>query len=160
MTTPTHGPIERAWVQRLRAMPSVADLKGGVHEGFAPEKAPYPFAVWNLVFAPYDWDWTNSTLIAGIDCSVFSRDPEEAKGLDAAIAAWMSNQPLTVEGQHTLLCRRQATLPTPPDVDDDNKKVYQAGGTYEIWTTPDEVVLSGRVFEVGASDSAPASDAV
>ena len=158
MTTPTHAPITTAWVRRLRENPQlVADLKGGIHEGFAPEKAPYPFLVYNLVFAPYDFDWTNVTLIAGIDCSVFSRNSVEADNLDAAIAAWMSDQPLTVEGQRTLSVRRNATLPTPPDVDDEGKKVYQAGGSYEIWT---DTPLSGRVVVVGLSDDAPASDAV
>lgn len=157
MTTPTHDPIERAWRSRLEQLPEWDLLKGGLHEGFAPEKTPYPFAIWNLVFAPYDYDFDGAArvlLIAGIDCSVFSRNPVEAKALDAAIAAWMGDMPLPVEGQRDLLCRRTATLPTPPDLDDDAKKVYQRGGSYEIWTQP------GRVITVGISDAAPASDSV
>jgi hypothetical protein len=135
MTTPTHDPILQAWVQRVRANSSLyAALKGGIHEGFAPEKLTYPFAVFNLVAGPYDYDWSGVTLVAMIDCFVFSRDGVEAGNLDAALAAWVSDQPFPVTGQSTLLCRRVATVPMPPDMDTENKKVYQRGGTYEIWT--------------------------
>ena len=156
LPTPTHAPIQQAFVARLRANASLkSDLTGGMHEGFAPEDAAYPFLVYNLVYGPYDYNWGDVTLIAGIDCFVFSRNPVEARNLDAVIAGWVSDQPLPVDGQDTLLCRRIATVPMPPDIDAEQKKVYQAGGSYEIWTN---APITARVFEVGASDSAPASD--
>jgi hypothetical protein len=69
----------------------------------------------------------------------------------------MSDHPLPVDGQRDLLCRRQATLPTPPDIDNEGKKVYQAGGSYEIWT---DVPLTPRVIVAGLSDDAPVSDSL
>lgn len=135
MTTQTHAPVKRAFVARVRANGTIkAALIGGIHEGFAPEKASYPFLVWNLVAAPYEYNWGDVTLISQIDAFVFSRNPVEANNLDADLAAHLSDQALSVEGQTTLLCRRMATVPTPPDVDDEGEKVYQVGGTYEIWT--------------------------
>ena len=135
MTTPTHAPIKWAFVARVRAG-SVYDALTGIHEGFAPEKLDYPFCVWNLVAGPYEYDWGDVTLIAMIDATVFSRNSVQADELDEALAAWLSDQPFPVDGQSTLLCRRVATIPNPPDLDNEGKKVYGAGGTYEIWTAP------------------------
>ncbi len=153
LPTPTHAPITTAFVRRVRANASLYDrLIGGIHEGFAPEKFKYPFVVYNLVFGPYDYNWGDVTLIAGIDAFVFSRNSVEADNLDAELAAWVSDQPLPVEGQETLYCRRVATVPTSPDVDDENEKVYQVGGSYEIWT---DVKLTAQVYQVGTSDVLP-----
>jgi hypothetical protein len=155
--TPTHGPILQAFVRRVRANDELyGRLTGGIHQGFAPEKFKYPIAIYNLVFGPYDYQWGSVTLIAGIDLFVFSRNPVEADNFDQELAGWLSDQPLPVEGQATLYCRRVATVPSPPDVDDEGEKVYQVGGTYEIWT---DVSLTHQVFAVGATDTLPtASD--
>lgn len=153
IATPTHAPIKRAVVQRVRANADLyGRLTGGIHEGFAPEKFKYPFAVYNLVFGPYDYNWGDVTVIAGIDLFVFSRNPVEASNLDAELAGWLSDQPLPVEGQTTLYCRRVATVPSTPDVDDEQEKVYQEGGSYEIWT---DVKLTSQVYQVGTTDSLP-----
>lgn len=149
MSTPTHHPITNAVVRRIRAAPLYDDLTG-IYQGYAPEKANYPFAVFNLIAAPYDWYWDDDqvTLIAFVDVSVFSRDPVEAENLDAAIAGWLSDQPLPVDGQSTLLCRRVTTIPPDMDQDDEGRKVYQWGGTYEIQTnapmTPGGLGLSAE----------------
>src|SRR5215471_1538698 len=90
MTVPTHAPISAALVRRARAMPTWSALSGGIHEGFAPEKTPYPLATYNLVYAPYEWDWTSPMLIGGYDVSVFSRLSVEADNLDAALADWLA----------------------------------------------------------------------
>lgn len=153
MTTPTHDPIRQALVRRIRANGDLyGRLVGGIHEGFAPEKTKYPFAVYNLVAAPYDYDWTSVTLDAIFDLFVFSRDPVEASNLDTELAGWLSDQPLPVEGQSTLLCRRTATVPMPPDMDDEGQKVYQRGGTYHVET---DAPTSPRIFTVGAADAIP-----
>jgi hypothetical protein len=159
LPTPTHGPILQALVRRIRANDELyGRLIGGIHQGFAPEKFKYPIAVYNFVFGPYDYQWGSLTLIAGIDLFVFSRNSVEADNLDTALAGWLSDQPLPVEGQTTLYCRRVATVPSPPDVDDEGEKVYQSGGTYEIWT---DAPIVAQVFAVGASDTLPtASDSV
>lgn len=133
--TPTHSQIEQAFVARIRANSSIrADLTGGIHEGFAPEKASYPFLVWNLVAGPYDYGWGDVTLGSLIDAFVFSRSKVQADNLDQAIAAWVSDKDFPVTGQRTLICRRVATVPMPPDVDAEGEKVYQVGGTYLIET--------------------------
>ncbi len=76
----------------------------------------------------------DTTLIALVDVTVYSRDPVVAEDLDEAIAGWLSDQPLPVDDQTTLLCRRVATIPTSPDVDDEGKVVFANGGTYHIET--------------------------
>lgn len=135
MTFPTHSPIKRAFVTRVRANGTLkAAFTGGIHEGFAPEKAEYPFCVYNLVAGPYEYNWGDLTLIGMVDAFVFSRNPVEANNLDADLAGQLSDQSFPVEGQTTLMCRRVATIPIPPDIDDEGEKVYQVGGTYEIWT--------------------------
>jgi hypothetical protein len=47
----------------------------------------------------------------------------------------LQNAALSVTGQTTLICRRVADVVIPPDLDGEGKKIYQVGGTYEIWTT-------------------------
>lgn len=131
--TPTHSQIEQAFVARVRASPSYADLSG-IYEGFAPEKATYPFATYSNVSSPYDYNWGDVTLVATFDLFVFSRNKVEADNLDQAITAWVSDKDLTVTGQRTLICRRMATVPMPPDIDAEGHKVYQVGGTYLIET--------------------------
>ena len=131
--TPTHSPIQQAFVARIRAIPAY-DTLTGIYEGFAPEKATYPFATWNQSAGPYDYNWGDVTLGALIDVFVFSRSKVEADNLDQAIAAQVSDKDLTVAGQRTLICRRVATVPMPPDVDAEGEKVYQIGGTYLIET--------------------------
>lgn len=135
MTAATHAPIKWAFVAKIRAG-SVYGTLTGVHEGFAPEKIEYPFLVYNLVAGPYEYNWGDVTLIAQIDATIFSRNSVEADNLDAALTVELSDQPFPVVGQTSLLCRRVATIPNPPDEDNEGEKVYGAGGTYEIWTNP------------------------
>jgi hypothetical protein len=135
--TQTHHPITNALVSRLRdpSRPSALNVLTAIYQGFAPEKATYPFATYNLAAGAYDYLFgSDTTLVALIDVFVFSRSPVEAEDLDAAIAGWLSDQPLTVTGQTTLLCRRVATPPVMPDVDVEGKTIYQWGGTYEVQT--------------------------
>jgi len=133
----THHPITNAFVARMRATgrPPALDALTGIFQGVAPEKAEYPFCTYSLVAGAYDFLFgTDTTLIALIDATVFSRNPVEAEDLDAAISGWISDQPLPVDGQTTLLCRRMATIPTSPDVDDEGKIIFAGGGTYEVHT--------------------------
>lgn len=133
--TPTHSQIVQAFVARIRANGSIRTaLTGGIHEGFAPEKASYPFLTYNTPSAPYDYNWGDVTLGLLVDAFVFSRSKVEADNLDQAIAAWVSDKDLPVTGQRTLICRRTVSLPMPPDVDAEGEKVYQVGGTYLIET--------------------------
>jgi len=139
MTTATHHPITNALVARLRdsGRPAALDALTGIYQGVAPEKADYPFLTYGLAAGAYDYLFgTDTTLIGLVDVTVYSRNPVDAEDIDAAVAGWISDQPLSVTGQATLLCRRVATIPTSPDVDDEGKIVYSWGGTYEVHTTP------------------------
>jgi hypothetical protein len=135
----THHNITNAIVARYRAVgrPVALEALTSFYQGVAPEKAVYPFATYNLVTGAYDYLFgADVTLIALVDISVFSRSSVEAENLDAVLAGWISDQPLSVQDQSTLLCRRVATIPASPDVDDEGKIIYQWGGTYEVHTTP------------------------
>ena len=135
MTIASVAPVKRAVVQVLRASPSlVSAIRGGIHEGIAPRKVRYPFIVYQLVAAPYSYDWTAMTTKTLMDVSVFAENPVDANNIDALISAALNEAVLAVDGQSNLLCRRVADLPTGPDIDSEGKRIYQIGGTYSIWT--------------------------
>ena len=126
--TQTHHPLTNALVAKLRdpARPVALNDLTAVHQGAAPGKAVYPFVVYNIAVGAYDYLFGNdTTLIAMVDVSVFSRSSVQAEDLDAAIAGWLSDQSLTVDGQTTLLCRRVASIPAAPDFDDEGTKGFQ-----------------------------------
>jgi hypothetical protein len=129
------APVKRAVVQVLRASPSlVSAIRGGIHEGIAPRKVRYPFIVYQLVAAPYSYDWTGVIIQTLIDVSVYAENPVDANNIDALIAGALNEAVLNVDGQTNLLCRRVADLPTGPDIDSEGKRIYQIGGSYSIWT--------------------------
>lgn len=129
----TSAAIRRAVVQEVRAAPVYDSLKG-IFNGYAPEKTEYPFTVYNQVAAPYEDDWSNRMIIAAFDVFVFSRNEVEANSLDQSLADVLDGAQLTVEDQSALICRRVNDIPVSPDLDEEGKKVYQVGGTYEVWT--------------------------
>ena len=129
------APIKRAIVQKLRSSPSLtAAIVGGIHEGVAPRKIRYPFIVYQLVAAPYSYDWGGVMLQMVFDVSVFAENPVDANNVDALIADALNEAVLSVDGQTELLCRRVADLPTGPDIDARGKRIYQVGGSYSVWT--------------------------
>lgn len=134
-TATSSAPIKRAVVQKLRASPSlVSAIAGGIHEGIAPRKVRYPFIVYQLVAAPYRYNWTGVVIEAMFDVSVFAENPVDANNIDALIAGALNEAGLNVDGQDNLLCRRVADLPTGPDIDSEGKRIYQVGGSYSVWT--------------------------
>lgn len=135
MTTTSAAPVKRAIVQALRASPSLtAAIAGGIHEGVAPRKVRYPFITYQLVAAPYVYDWGKAMIQAMFDVSVFAENPVDANNIDALIADALNEAVLSVDGQTNLLCRRVADLPTGPDIDSEGKRIYQVGGSYSVWT--------------------------
>jgi hypothetical protein len=135
MAITTVAPVKRAIVQKLRATPALtAAIVGGIHEGIAPRKVRYPFIVYQLVAAPYQYDWTGVMIKALVDVSVFAENPVDANNIDALIAGALNEAALNVDGQTSLLCRRTADLPTGPDIDAEGKRIYQIGGSYSVWT--------------------------
>jgi hypothetical protein len=135
MATSTSAAVKRAVVQKLRSSaPLVAALNGGIHESIAPRKVRYPFITYQLVAAPYDYDWTGVILRVLMDVTVFAENPVEANNIDQLIGGVLNEAALAVDGQTTLLCRRVSDLPTGPDVDGEGRRIYQIGGSYSIWT--------------------------
>lgn len=131
----TSAPIKRGVVRHARSNgPLKAALIGGIHEGFAPEKVKYPFMAYNLVAAPYGNLWGSRVIVALVDIMAFAENGVDASNVDQLILDAFDGAQLTVDGQSTLICRRVADLPGGPDVDSEGKKIYQIGGSYEIWT--------------------------
>lgn len=134
MTLTTSAPIKRALVQTLRANTSLhGQLAGGIHEGFAPSKVDYPFLVYQLIYDPLAYTWGSMLHLAGFDIKIFHTDSVAANNLDALVLTTLNDAALSVTGQTLLYARRVADL-SSPDVDDEGKKVYMVGGTYEVWT--------------------------
>lgn len=149
MTVSSVAPINAAVVQTLRfghGPKSLVHPEGHpragervlpgkwLHEGFAPEKTPYPFVTYQpFPSTPRAFVWGSMLLIARYDVKTFSRNSVEAENLDALCAAVLDGADLPVAGQSTLICRRVADLRSP-DTDEEGQKIYMIGGTYEVWT--------------------------
>lgn len=140
----TSALITKAIVHAMRLNATlIAAIKGGIHEGLAPTLVPYPFIVYGLVTAPYEDDWSNQSnkvgrrIDAWVDISASAANPADANNVDVLIIQALDGVPLVVTGQTTLIVRRTADLPLPPEVDSEGKKVYRRGGTYNIQTAQD-----------------------
>jgi hypothetical protein len=134
MTLTGIAPIKQALVKWLRQNAELrAALTGGIHEALAPQSTEYPFLVYSLHYAPMDYLWDSVMQYVGVDVFVFSRNSVEASNLDALVLSVLHDAALEVEGQQTLICRRVASI-SFPDVDEEGKRIFQVGGTYEMWT--------------------------
>ena len=62
---PTSGPVKQALVQKLRANSSIASAAvGGIHEGLnASDRIQYPYVVFSLAFAPYEFAWGSAIFV-------------------------------------------------------------------------------------------------
>jgi len=135
MTAPTGtGPIIQALVQTLRGSTPLKAAVSGFWEGMAPRGATRPFVIYQVAYAPMFYDWTGVILTAGIDVFVIAENSVDARNIDGLVSQALHNAALNVSGQSTLICRRTADVVIPPDLDGEGKKIYQVGGTYEIWT--------------------------
>jgi hypothetical protein len=131
----TSAPIKRGIVRHARsdALLKTA-LIGGIHERFAPEKVKYPFMVYDIVAAPYASLWGSRVIVTLVDLVVFAENGVDANNVDQLIFNVFDGAQITVDGQTTLICRRVSDIPGGPDIDSEGKKIYQIGGSYEIWT--------------------------
>jgi len=131
----TSAAIKRGIVRHARSVvPLKAALVGGIHEGFAPAKTRYPFMAYNIVAAPYGSLWGSRVIVALVDIWVYAGNGVDANNVDQLISDAFDGSQFSVDGQTTLICRRVADLPGGPDVDSEGKKIYQIGGSYEVWT--------------------------
>ena len=135
--------IMRALTRAIRGSAVYPALTGGIHRGFAPEKAPYPLCVMRFVASPYLDDWTGRMLVAVVDVVVISRQSVQADNLDQSLLEALDNAELVVGGQTHMITRRIADLELDPE-DDGEEKVYTFGGTYEIWTHQHQSAVAPR----------------
>lgn len=134
MSVTSSAAIKRAIVAQLRTNTDLKTaLSGGIHEGFAPKKAPYPLLVYNMVYSPYDYLWDSVIIVGGFDINIWSYSSVDANNIDALVLSTLNDAHLSTEGQTTLICRRTADLGSQ-DVDEEGRKLYMVGGTYEVWT--------------------------
>lgn len=128
------GAIKQALVATLRANGTlVAALTGGIHEGFAPEKKPYPLLVYYWVADPYTFTHTTAEHNVLVDIRVFDDNSVDANNIDALVFSTLDGAALAVTGQSLVLCHRVADF-SDPDTDEEGRKIYSVGGTYEIMT--------------------------
>lgn len=134
MTLSTSSVISQALVVKLRAATSLySGLTGGVHEGFAPSKVPYPFLAYQLISAPISYVWGSMMYLAGYDLVIWDTDSVRAKNLDTLMLTALNDAALSVTGQSKVLCTRIADL-SSQDVDEEGRKLYAVGGSYAVWT--------------------------
>lgn len=137
MSAPTGtAPVIQALVQTLRANVTLKAAVSGFYEGLAPRGVRRPFVIYQVAYAPYSYDFgsTKAVLTVGIDVFVIAENSVDARNIDGLVQQALHNAALQVTGQSTLICRRVADVVIPPDLDGEGKKIYQVGGTYEIWT--------------------------
>lgn len=138
MAVPTPTPIKQGLVRKLRQTPALmAVIRGGIHQSFAPAKVKYPFITYQLVSAPNEFLWGSTEIHAMFDVFAWAENAVEAENLDSLIADALHDASLEAGEQSVLLCRRISTAPTGPTTDSTGRRIYQIGGTYEIWTTQD-----------------------
>ena len=148
MAPTTTAPIKNGIVRRLRSSTDLRTaIKGGIHERLAPKRVRYPFIVFSEAAAPMEYTWGSEAdggtreIHALYDISVFSLHKVEAQNLDSLIDGLFSGPSADLDldevvvGQHVILCRRTANMPTGPDRDDEGRRIVQFGGQYEIWTS-------------------------
>lgn len=139
MTVSGVAPIHSALMHALRhdpAGPASFPFENSkwLHEDFAPENVPYPLVTATpFPTNPRNYLWGSMMILVRYDVVAISRNSVEAENLDALIATALDDRALQVAGQSTLICRRVADLRSS-DVDDEGKKVYLIGGTYEVVT--------------------------
>jgi len=128
--------IWRALVVQLRSNAALkAALTGGIHEGIAPEKVPYPHLVWTAVVPGVKEDtWNSRMIIALADVVIVSRSSVEASNLDQSVLETLDEASLTVIGQSSLICHRLADIRSD-EPDEEGRKLYRIGGSYEIVTS-------------------------
>lgn len=126
----------------MRALRDITALKAavgsdGFAEGVAPRDKDYPYVVYRIAASTRVRDWSGMQMHVWVDAFVVSKDQVEAHTLDQLMDDGLDDAQLDLEtgttGQTTLYCRRRADLSLAA-LDDTGDKVYQIGGTYEVWT--------------------------
>lgn len=148
MEANTAWPIKQGVVRRIRSgqAPEWPALRGGIHQGFAPRDKPYPLVTYLVPTEPVVLD--NGTVSsegtqeirATVDVDAWSRSSVEAETLDSLIAGLFASRftpelDALVDGQTVYHLQRIGASPgSGPQVDDEGRRYFRAGSTFEIWT--------------------------
>lgn len=126
--------FRQALVRQLRSNLVLEDeLPGGWSEGVAPQGTDFPRGVYQLHFAPMEYDWTGVVTLIGFDVVVFSKDQGEAGSLSLLVFTTLQDAMLDVAGQTILSCRRTGPI-SLADVDAEGNTIFEMGGTYAART--------------------------
>ncbi len=130
------APIKQGLVKALRAHSALkAGISNEIHEAIAVEGTPYPHLIYQFVYSPYTYTWGSVMIRAGVDVWIYSRDQVEAHNLDQLVIEALEDVVLDLggSGQVSLYSHRTADL-SSAFLDGQGTKVYQVGGTFELWT--------------------------
>jgi hypothetical protein len=127
------APTRQVLVQTLRSDSALEALvPGDVHEGFAPPGTARPWMTYQVIYSPINYLWGSAITEIGIQVCVWATNSVDAHNIDALVLDLLHDAELQVDGQSTLICRRMSSLSLAHE-DEEGKKIYQVGGTYEIW---------------------------
>lgn len=138
------GPIKQAIVRALRDIDDLKSAVGsdGIDEGIAHSNASYPRVIFDVASSRNSRQFgTEAVVITTVDIWCVSDDVVEANNLDQLVFTGMEDVSLDFSGiasiagnePSTLLCQRLRSL-SLVDEDRTGNKVYQVGGSYQIWT--------------------------
>jgi hypothetical protein len=100
----------------------------------APRRVKYPFVVYLMVSSVREHQFDGQQIKSLWDIKAYAVNPVDANNVDALIEAALNDQDIAVDGQTTMLCRRVSDLPTGPEMDSRGRRIWQAGGSYSVWT--------------------------
>jgi hypothetical protein len=125
--------IRQAFVRQLRSNLVLEDeLPGDWSEGVAPQGTPFPRGIFQLHYAPLEYDWTGFVAVVGVDAIVFAKDQGVAGSLSQLVWTTLQDAVLEVAGQTSLTCRRVSSISLTEAAPDGTETVWQAGGIYSI----------------------------
>lgn len=112
-----------------------AAISNEIHEAISPEGTSYPHLIYQFVYSPRNFYWGGQIIRAGVDVWIFSKDQVEAHNLDQLVITAVDSVVLDLggSGQTSLYSRRVADL-SSAFIDEEGTKVYQIGGTFDLWT--------------------------
>lgn len=130
------APVKQAFVKALRDNATLkAAVHNEIHEGISPRDVEFPYLVYHVAWSVRDYEFGDTLVMrVGMDHWIVSDDQVEAHTLDALALAALQDKNLNMgtSGQSPLYCRRISDR-SEVDEANDGTKVYQVGGTTEIW---------------------------
>lgn len=141
--------FRQALVRQLRSNLVLKDgLLGDWTEGFAPQKTAFPRGIYQLHYAPSEYDWTGVVNIIGFDVFIFSKNSAaEAASLYQLAFDSLQDARLYPTGQTSLSCRSVSNL-SLIDNDAEGHVVYQTGGTWQAIVAQSNPALRSLSFTI------------